>query len=129
MDGSARNKNCVELSVCSGEPGGVGIEPEEGDHAQDHEVGVEAENDAAVIPAPAPTHVAGSIHSAGGCEKEGNNQKGIRAICGEIRQHQRECKAQGDDQTSTKERWAARIEDVCDHSHQNRPEHEGRHVG
>jgi hypothetical protein len=55
--------------VCGGDPEGVGVEEEEEDHAEGHEVHVDEQEDAAVIEAPAALHAANRVGGAGdGCE-------------------------------------------------------------
>ncbi len=49
-----------------GDPEGVGVEEEEEDHAEGHEIHVDEEEDAAVVEAPAPLHATNGVRSAGG---------------------------------------------------------------
>jgi hypothetical protein len=49
-----------------GDPEGVGVEEEEEDHAEGHEVHVDEEEDAAVIEAPTALHAANGVSGAGG---------------------------------------------------------------
>jgi hypothetical protein len=49
-----------------GDPKGVGVEEEEKDHAEGHEIHVDQEEDAAVIEAPASLHAANGVGGAGG---------------------------------------------------------------
>ena len=54
-----------------GDPEGVGVEEEEEDHAEDHEVHVDEEEDSAVIEAPAALHAANRVGGAGCGGKSG----------------------------------------------------------
>ena len=97
------------------EPGGVGVEPEEGDHAEDHEVGVDAENDAAVIPAPAAAHVAGGIEGADERAKKWEAEQ-VRGVVGrELREPERDEEAEGDHEIGAEERTESRVEEERNH--------------
>ena len=48
-----------------GDPVGVGVEEEEEDHAEGHEVHVDEQEDAAVIEAPASLHATDRVGGAG----------------------------------------------------------------
>ena len=49
-----------------GDPEGVGVEEEEEDHAEGHEIHVDEKEDAAVIEAPASLHATNGVCSASG---------------------------------------------------------------
>ena len=57
-----------------GDPEGVGVEKEEEDHAEGHEIHVDEEEDAAVVEAPASLHATKSVCSAGGGGEGGEDE-------------------------------------------------------
>ena len=59
-----------------GDPEGVGVEEEEEDHAEGHEIHVDEEEDAAVVEAPAPLHAANRVGGAGGGGEGGEDEDG-----------------------------------------------------
>jgi len=62
--------------VRGGDPEGVGVEEEEEDHAEGHEIHVDEKNDATVVEAPAPLHATNSVRGAGGCGEGGEDEDG-----------------------------------------------------
>jgi hypothetical protein len=58
-----------------GDPEGVGVEEEEENHAEGHEVHVDQENDAAVVEAPAPLDAANGVCGAGGGGEGGEDEE------------------------------------------------------
>ena len=62
--------------VGGGDPEGVGIEEEEEDHAEGHEIHVDEKEDAAVVEAPAPLHATDGVRGAGGGGEGGKDEKG-----------------------------------------------------
>ena len=62
----------------------VGVEEEEEDYAEGHEVHVNQEEDARVIEAPAPLHAADCVRSAGDCDQGGNDEEWSGMVAGEV---------------------------------------------
>ncbi len=96
--------------VGSREPGDVGIEEKEEDHADDHEVGVDAEEDAAVVPAPTGAHAADVVGHAGDREEGGEDQERVGVILGEVREQEGEGEAEQDQEAAAQEGAGSRIE-------------------
>ena len=67
-----------------GDPAGVGVEEEEENHTEGHEVHVDAEDDASVIEAPTALHAADGVCSAGHGEEDGKDEEWSSAIVGEV---------------------------------------------
>jgi hypothetical protein len=71
---------CFFLEMCElrllggGDPEGVGVEEEEEDHAEHHEIHVDEEEDAAVVETPAPLHAADGVCGAGGGGEGGEDE-------------------------------------------------------
>ena len=59
-----------------GDPEGVGVEEEEEDHAEGHEIHVDQEEDSTVIEAPASLHATNGVRSAGGGGEGGEDEDG-----------------------------------------------------
>jgi hypothetical protein len=64
--------------VRGGDPESVGVEEEEEDHAEGHEVHIDEEEDATVIEAPAPLHATDGVRRAGGGGESGENEERCR---------------------------------------------------
>jgi hypothetical protein len=60
--------------VRGGDPEGVGVEEEEENHAESHEIHVDEKEDATVIEAPAPLHAANGVGGAGGRGEGGEDE-------------------------------------------------------
>src|SRR5260370_11656912 len=67
-----------------GEPGHVGIEEEEDDHADGHDVHVDAEDDSGVVVAPAGLHAADGVGGAEGGDQGGEDEQEVGAVVGEV---------------------------------------------
>ncbi len=67
-----------------GDPAGVGIEEKEEDHAEGHEVHVDAEEDTTVVEAPARLHAADSVDGAGDGGDDGEDEQWGGAVVGEV---------------------------------------------
>ena len=65
---------CEAALVRGGDPKGVGVEEEEEDHAEGHEIHVDEKEDAAVIETPAPLHAANGVRGAGGGGEGGEDE-------------------------------------------------------
>jgi hypothetical protein len=58
-----------------GDPKGVGVEEEEEDHAEGHEIHVDEKDDATVVEAPAPLHATNGVRGAGGGGEGGEDEE------------------------------------------------------
>jgi hypothetical protein len=75
------------------DPTSVGVEEEEKNHAEGHEVHVDEKENAAVIEAPAWTHAAQGVHGTGGCGESGQGEEGCSAVVREVRKKEGEAEA------------------------------------
>jgi hypothetical protein len=102
--------------VCGGDPEGVGVEEEEEDHAEGHEVHVDEEEDAAVVEAPAALHTANRVGGAGGSGEGWEDKDGSAVDLGEAGEEER-CEQTGQDkQNAAEEGTLARIENTGGHT-------------
>lgn len=93
----------MRSSVCSGQDGCVGIDEEKENHAEDHEIGVDAEENAAVIPAPAWAHAANVVdRSNTRGERRKSEQRG-GMVFREVRKKECDWKAEKDQKATTEE--------------------------
>ena len=88
----------------------VGVDKQEKNHAQSHQIHVDQKQDASVVKAPAPLHASDRIDCAGDRGQYGQNEKRIGVDDREPGDPQREAKAQKNQQNSTEKRSPARIE-------------------
>jgi hypothetical protein len=102
--------------VCGGDPEGVGVEEEEENHAEGHEIHVDQEEDATMIEAPTPLHATDGVRRAGGGDEGGENEE----RCGmDLREAGEEdgCEQTGqDEQNGAEEGSLARIEKTGEHT-------------
>jgi hypothetical protein len=99
-----------------GDPEGVGVEEEEEDHAERHEIHVDEKDDATVVEAPAPLHAANRVRGAGGGGERGEDEDRLRV---ELREAGEEdgCEQAGQDKEDAAwERSLARIEKAGGHT-------------
>ena len=80
------------ILVGGGHPEHVGVEQEEKDQTDGHEVHVEAENYAAVVEAPATLHAADGVQCAQDGDQRGQDQQRSGAVVREVRERKRDCK-------------------------------------
>jgi hypothetical protein len=94
-----------------GDPERVGVEEEKEDHAEGHEVHVDAEDNAAVIEAPAALHATDGVRGA--CEGDQRRKDESRSgvVVGEVREQKRGCEAGEDQDAAAQQRVGSRIED------------------
>ena len=74
-------------------PVGVGVEEEEEDHAESHQVHVDEEEDSAVVEVPAALHAADGVGGAGDGAEGGENDERGCVDCGESRDQDGSAKA------------------------------------
>jgi hypothetical protein len=102
--------------VCGGDPEGVGVEEEEEDHAEGHEVHVDEEEDATVVEAPSTLHAADGVGSAGGGGEGGKDKDGSAVDLGEAGEEDG-CEQTGQDKQNAAEKGTlARIEKTGGHT-------------
>jgi hypothetical protein len=102
--------------VYGGDPEGVGVEEEEENHAEGHEVHVDEEEDAAVIEAPTALHAANRVSRAGGGGEGWEDKHGGAVDLGEAREKDG-CEQTGQDkQNAAEEGSLARIENTGRHT-------------
>ena len=92
-------------------PSRVGIDEEEEDHGDGHEVHVEAEDDAAVIPAPAAADAAQGVCEAGDRGDGGDDEPEVGAVVREAGHDEGEQKAGEDEQVGPEQRGRPQMED------------------
>lgn len=95
----------------AGQDGGVGVDEEEEDHGDDHEVGIDTEEDAAVVPAPARAHAADVVDQADGGGERGEDEEGVGVVLGEVGEDERCGEAGEDEDAATEQRASARVEE------------------
>jgi hypothetical protein len=62
----------------------VGVEEEEENHAEGHEVHVDQKEDAPVVETPSPLHAADCVCSAGDGDQGGNDEEWSGMVAGEV---------------------------------------------
>lgn len=62
----------------------VGVEEEEENYAESHEVHVDQEEDAPVVEAPTPLHAANCVRGADDCNEGGNDEECGGVVAGEV---------------------------------------------
>jgi hypothetical protein len=70
--------------VRGGDPAGVGVEEEEENHAEGHQVHVDQEEDSAVVKAPARLHATNRVDRAEDGGQGGDDEKRSGAVVGEV---------------------------------------------
>jgi hypothetical protein len=89
----------------------IRVEQEEENHAEHHEITVDAEDDASVIPTPGGSHAADGICRAKDGGEEWQKEKGCSTIMGKVCKDEGECKRQEDEKVGPRQGTFARIED------------------
>jgi hypothetical protein len=97
------------------DPAGVGVEEEEEDHAEGHEVHVDAEDDAGVIEAPAALHATDGVGGASDGEEDGKDEEGSGVVVREVGEEKRDAQAEEYQETAAKKRVDTRIEEGMFH--------------
>ena len=98
-----------------GDPASVGVEEEEENHAESHEVHVDAEDDASVIEAPAALHATDGVGGAGDGEEDGKDEEGSGAVVGEVREEERDAETDEYEEAAASKRVGTRIEEGMFH--------------
>jgi hypothetical protein len=82
------------------DPAGVGVEEKEENHAEGHEVHVDAEDNAGVIEAPAALHAADGIGGAGQGEQDRKDEEEGGAIVGEVGEEESDGETEENEETA-----------------------------
>ena len=99
-----------------GHPAGVGVEEEEENHAEGHEIHVNAENDAGVIEAPTALHAAGCVGCAGDGDHGGEDEERGGAIVGEVGEEKSDGETGENQNVAAQKRVDTRIEEGMFHA-------------
>jgi hypothetical protein len=99
-----------------GDPEGVGIEEEEENHAESHEVHVDEKEDASMVEAPAPLHATDGVGSTGGSEEGREDEERSGVDLREVGKEDGGSQAGEDKETAAKEGSLARIERAGEHT-------------
>jgi hypothetical protein len=95
-----------------GEPGHVGVEEEEDDHADGHDVHVNAEDDSGVVVAPAGLHAADGVEGAEGGDQSGEDEEEVGAVVGEVGEEKGGGEGEQDQRAGADQRVTAQIEEI-----------------
>jgi hypothetical protein len=98
-----------------GDPEGVGVEEEEENHAEGHEVHVDEKEDATVVEAPAPLHATDGVRSTGGGCDGGEDEERSGVDLGEVGEEDGCGETGQDKEAAAKEGSLARIERAGEH--------------
>jgi hypothetical protein len=99
-----------------GDPEGVGVEEKEENHAENHEVHVDEEEDAAMVEAPAPLHATDGVRCAGGSDESGEDQERCGVDLGEVGEEDGCGQTGQDKEAAANEGSIARIERAGEHT-------------
>lgn len=99
-----------------GDPEGVGIEEEEEDHAEGHEIHVDEEEDAAVVEAPARLHAAKGVDGAGDGDESREDDEWSRMAVGEAGDKKRRGETEQDKNATAYQGTRTRIEKTGEHA-------------
>ena len=91
---------------------GVGVEQQEEDHAEGHEVHVDEKQDAAVVEAPAALHATDGIGGAGNGSQQRKSDQRIWPDVRKVSEKYRDTKTGQDEHKTTRQGTLTRIEDV-----------------
>jgi hypothetical protein len=99
-----------------GDPEGVGVEEEEEDHAEGHQIHVDKKEDATVIKAPTALHAANGIHGAGGGGDSGEHEERVGADLREAGEEDGGAQTDQDEEAAAQEGSVTRIEKAGEHA-------------
>ena len=111
-----------EILLGRADPVGVGVEEEEEDHAESHEVHIDEENDAGVVEVPAPLHASDCVDGSGSCSQGREGQQHGGVVVREVGEQQGYPEADEDEDASSEKGWKARVEPGVSHTARNRVE-------
>jgi hypothetical protein len=81
-------------------PVGVGVEEEEEDHAESHQVHVDEEEDSAVVEVPAALHAADGVGGADDGEQDGKDEEWGGAVVGEVGEEESDGETEENEETA-----------------------------
>jgi hypothetical protein len=103
-------------SLRGDDPLGVGVEEEEENHAERHEIHIDQEKDAAVVEAPSALHAADGVNGAGECDEDGEHEKRSGVIVRKAGKQEGSGQAGQDEETAAEKRTRTRIEKAGAHA-------------
>jgi hypothetical protein len=98
------------------DPEGVGVEEEEEDHAEGHEIHVDEKDDATMIEAPAPLHATNGVGGAGDGREGGEDEDRGAVDLREAGEEDGSEQTNQDKQNAAEEGSLARIEKAGGHT-------------
>jgi hypothetical protein len=98
------------------DPAGVRVEEEEEDHAEGHEVHVDAEDDAGVIEAPTALHATDGVGCAGDGEECGEDEEGGAVVVGEVGEAKSDGETEENEEAAAQKGMGMRIEEGMSHA-------------
>lgn len=98
------------------EPVGVGVEEQEENHDECHEVHVDTEDDSGVVKAPATLDAADCLGGTENSEDSGDDEEEGGAVVGEVGEWHSDGQAKEDEDVATNERALTRVEDSEGHA-------------
>jgi hypothetical protein len=99
-----------------GYPTGVGVEEEEEDQAEGHEIHVDAKDDAGMIEAPTTLHATDCIGCAGDGKQGGEDEERGGAIVGEVGEEKSDGETGENQEVAAQKRVGTRIEEGMFHA-------------
>jgi hypothetical protein len=102
--------------VRGGDPAGVGVEEEEENHAEGHEVHVDAEDYAGVIEAPTALHAADGIGCARHGEEDGKDEEGGGVVVREVGEEKSGGETEENQEAAAQKGMGMRIEEGMSHA-------------
>jgi hypothetical protein len=98
------------------DPAGVGVEEEEENHAEGHEIHVDAEDDSSVIEAPAALHTTDCVGCAGDGKQGGEDKERGGAVVGEVGEKKSDGETGENQEIAAQKRLSPRVEDGMFHA-------------
>jgi len=86
--------------VGRGYPKHVGVEQEEENQADGHEVHIDEEENAAVVEAPTTLNAADSVHHAEDGDQRWQDEQGRATVVREVRERERDCDAEKNEESA-----------------------------
>ena len=88
----------------------VRVEEKEEDHAEGHQVHIDAEDHTAVVPVPSRLHAPDCVHGADSSDESGEEQERGGTVVWKAREEKSDNETAQDQQTASKQRMFTRIE-------------------
>jgi hypothetical protein len=98
------------------DPAGVGVEEEEENHAERHEVHVDAKDDTGVIEAPTTLHAADGVGCAGDGKQGGDDEEGGGVVVGEVGEEKSDGETEENQEAAAQKGMGMRIEEGMSHA-------------